>query len=262
VINRVLFLSKYKMEPRNLNIDKFRKLEDKRSREMKFNNTLSEGKKNLFDSLVNMVVNHKMELQKIPACSHLNTANVWAEKRGLRAGQEDFDQDGHPETVVYNKSGQPFIINGYKLKSSDYPARNAYWGAHPTSEDRAGEPMREWINEQAYNQVIDQDKPWKRTVNTTQLHQPYSFRPINDRIPVFLNLSPITANNTVDSITSSIDNDTRTWNETICYRFNDWFKWFDNLIIHKLNTFLECAANFLKSSLDFVEYSPSHILSK
>ena len=155
------------MEPRRVNIDKFGLKEDKRKKEMRFDNQFSDSKKNLYDTLVNMVVNHKMELQKIPACSHLNTATVWAEKRGLRAGEEDFDKDGHPETVVYNKSGQPFIINGYKLKHSDYPARRAYWGTHPSTEDRAGEPMREWITEKAYNEEIDAERPWKRTINTT-----------------------------------------------------------------------------------------------
>ena len=50
----------------------------------KFDNKFGEHKKNLFDTLVNMVVNHKMELQKIPATSHIDTAMEWAKKRGLR----------------------------------------------------------------------------------------------------------------------------------------------------------------------------------
>ena len=153
------------MEPRNLDISKFGLKDDQRRRDAKFDNTFGEHKKNLFDTLVNMVVNHKMELQKIPATSHIDTATVWAEKRGLRAGQQDFDRDGHPETVVYNKAGQPFIVNGYKLKASDYPVRHAYWGSHQTSEERAGEPMREWVMNEAYEEVIDAEKPWKRTVN-------------------------------------------------------------------------------------------------
>ena len=155
------------MEPRNINIGKFGIKEDKRRQETRYSNAFTEKKKNLYDTLVNMVVNNKMELQKIPACSHIDTAGEWAEKRGLRAGQEDFDKDGHPETVVYNKAGQPFIINGYKLKASDYPIRNAYWGSHKTTEDRAGEPMKGWIKEQAYQEDIDEKYPWKRTITTT-----------------------------------------------------------------------------------------------
>ena len=153
------------MEPRKLDIGKFGLKDDERRREMKFDNKFGEHKKNLFDTLVNMVVNHKMELQKIPATCHIDTAMEWAKKRGLRAGQQDFDKDGHPETVIYNKAGQPFIINGYKFKASDYPVRHAYWGTHQTSEERAGEPMREWIMNETYEEVIDEEKPWKRTVN-------------------------------------------------------------------------------------------------
>lgn len=155
------------MEPRTLNIGKFGLKEDRRNQETRYQNAFSEKKKNLYDTLVNMVVNHKMELQKIPAASHIDTATEWAEKRGLRAGQEDFDKDGHPETVIYNRAGQPFIINGYKLKASDYPVRNAYWGSHKTSEERAGEPMREWVRQQAYNEEIDPEHPWKRTITMT-----------------------------------------------------------------------------------------------
>ena len=46
-----------------------------------------EDTKNLYDSMINMIVNHKMELQKIPQCSSLASAQQWANKRGLRAGQ-------------------------------------------------------------------------------------------------------------------------------------------------------------------------------
>ena len=155
------------MEPRNIGIGNFALKEDRRNQETRYQNSFSEKKKNLFDSFVNMIVNHKMELQKIPAASHIDTATEWAEKRGLRAGQEDFDKDGHPETVVYNRAGQPFIINGYKLKASDYPIRNSYWGSHKTSEERAGEPMKEWVRNEAYVEEIDQEHPWKRTITTT-----------------------------------------------------------------------------------------------
>ena len=61
--------------------------------------------KNLYDSMINMIVNHKMELQKIPQYSSLPTAEQWANKRGLRAGVQDFDGDGIQEVVVYNKAG-------------------------------------------------------------------------------------------------------------------------------------------------------------
>ncbi len=124
--------------------------------------------KNLYDSMINMIVNHKMELQKIPQCSSLATAEEWARKRGLRAGQQDFDGDGINEIVVYNKAGQPMIINGYKPKASDFAIRNAYWTENPTPESRleAG-PMRQWVTNKAYKVEPHEDNPWKRTITTT-----------------------------------------------------------------------------------------------
>ena len=124
--------------------------------------------KNLYDSMINMIVNHKMELQKIPQCSSLASAQQWANKRGLRAGQQDFDGDGINEIVVYNKAGQPMIINGYRPKASDFAIRNAYWTENPTPESRldAG-PMRQWVTDKAYKVEPHEDNPWKRTVTTT-----------------------------------------------------------------------------------------------
>ncbi len=125
--------------------------------------------KNLYDSMINMIVNHKMELQKIPQCSSLAGAQAWASKRGLRAGPQDFDGDGIQEIVVYNKAGQPMIINGYKPKPSDFAIRKAYWEENPTYENRidAG-PMREWVSDKAYDVKEHQDNPWKRTITTTE----------------------------------------------------------------------------------------------
>jgi len=108
-----------------------------------------------------------MELKKIPAASAPKSAQEWAAKRGLRAGIEDLNQDGLPETVVYNKAGQPIIINGYKLTPSDYAVRNLYYSKHPTSEARAGKPMKAWVKHKAFNTTVNPEQPWKQTVAIT-----------------------------------------------------------------------------------------------
>ena len=124
------------------------------------NQESSAKREDMYDSLMNLILKHKMEMTKVPAASSLNTAQAWAQKRGLRAGERDLDGDGHPETVVFDKSGKPFIINGYKLKASDYPIRREYWSRHPTAEDRAAEPMREWIRDQAYDVRVNPENKW------------------------------------------------------------------------------------------------------
>ena len=63
--------------------------------------------------------------------------------------------------MVYNKAGRPFIINGYKLKASDYGIRNKFYSQFPRSEDRIGESMRKWTQEQAYDVDEDPDRPWR-----------------------------------------------------------------------------------------------------
>ena len=122
----------------------------------------------MYNAMLNLILKHKVELQKIPATSALESATNWARKRGLRAGQQDLDGDGKPETVVYNKAGKPWIINGYRLKASDYPTRHAFYTAFPTAEDRAGENMKQWIQDQAYDIRVDPDNPWRKTVRNTQ----------------------------------------------------------------------------------------------
>ena len=130
-------------------------------------NGFTENKEDMYNAMLNLILKHKVELQKIPAASSLASATNWAAKRGLRAGEADLDKDGKPETIVYDKSGKPYIINGYRLKASDYPIRKAFYTAFPTPEDRAGESMSSWIKQQAYSVQVDPDNPWRQSVTTT-----------------------------------------------------------------------------------------------
>ena len=111
-----------------------------------------------------MVVNHKMELQKIPQCSAITTAKEWAAKRKLRADEQDLDGDTVKEVVVYNRAGQPMIINGYRPRKSDFATRQAYWSENPTSERRAeAGPYKEWLQEKAYKvKYPDEHNMWKQ----------------------------------------------------------------------------------------------------
>ena len=130
-------------------------------------NGFTENREDMYNAMLNLILKHKVELQKIPAASSLASATNWAAKRGLRAGEADLDKDGKPETIVYDKSGKPYIINGYRLKASDYPIRKAFYTAFPTPEDRAGESMSSWIKQQAYSVQVDPDNPWRQTVTNT-----------------------------------------------------------------------------------------------
>ena len=138
--------------------------------ERKVGQTYGPEMQSVYDSMIDIITNHKMELQKIPQCSAQATASLWAAKRGLRAREEDLNGDGIPEVVVYNKAGQPMIINGYKPRLNDYAIRNRYWSEHPSQESRvrAG-PMKQWARNRAYEvNITNPEKPWNRSVQRTK----------------------------------------------------------------------------------------------
>ena len=60
-------------------------------------NGFTENKEDMYNAMLNLILKHKVELQKIPAASSLASATNWAAKRGLRAGEADLDKDGKPE---------------------------------------------------------------------------------------------------------------------------------------------------------------------
>ena len=122
---------------------------------------ISDNRKELLDDLLDIILKHKKEIRKVPQASHITTATEYAKKRGLSATQVDLDNDGTPETVVWDRSGRfPYIVNGYKLAPSDYHVRNAYWGTHPNSEDRVEEPMDDWIDNKVYKTTGRKDNRW------------------------------------------------------------------------------------------------------
>ena len=132
---------------------------------------INEYNQDLYNSLVNIVLNHKAELQKIPALASPNAANQWAQARGLRSADVDLNKDGVKETIIYNKAGQPYIINGYKTRPSDYKVRRDYYEANPTVEDRIGNPMKSWAQNHYYDVKVDPERPWLRSVHKTDAYR-------------------------------------------------------------------------------------------
>ena len=86
----------------------------------------------LYNSLINVILNHKKEIKKVPA-NTLKQAQRYANRlgEGYRAELRDMNPgDGlnEQEVVVFNRAGQPVAINGYKLTPSRYPYRRDYVG--------------------------------------------------------------------------------------------------------------------------------------
>ena len=131
-------------------------------------NTLGEKREDILDSMLNLILNHKKELQKIPACTTFEGARAWCAKRpgsGFRAGLDDIGGDPESEVVVYDKSGKPVIINGYRLKPSDYGIRKLYREAvDKDPEAMIGTSMRDWVTNQAWTTHESDENKWNLTV--------------------------------------------------------------------------------------------------
>ena len=137
-------------------------------------NDLSKARADTLQAMVNLILEHKKEITKVPSATTFAGARAWAEKRkhlGYRAEEVDIAGDEEKEAVVYDKAGRPFMINGYKLKPSDYGIRKAYWTANPTPEKRAGNPMREWAVNYVWDVQEDEDNVWNRSVKKTDKYE-------------------------------------------------------------------------------------------
>ena len=135
---------------------------------------LSAKREDVLDSLLNLILNHKKEIQKVPGTSTLRSAQEWCAKRpgaGFRADEKQLGGDDEKEIVIYDKSGKPYIINGYKLKPSDYGMRKYYQAAvDKDPEGMIGTSMRDWTTKQIWSTVEDDENKWNRTItkNTAQ----------------------------------------------------------------------------------------------
>ena len=135
-------------------------------------NRTSESAEDAMNSMLNIILTHKKEIQKLPHFSSIESSNDWINRHpnsGLRADVKDLDGDGTQEVVLYNRAGKPVIVNGYKLRASDYPQRRAYWGTHPKPSDRIGEDYNEWVTNKVYDVQEDPNNMWRRRVRRTEL---------------------------------------------------------------------------------------------
>ena len=110
----------------------------------------------LYDSLINVILNHKKEIKKVPAAMTLEGATRYAKSlgNGYRATSIDlnpYDGLDEDEIVVFNKAGLPVVINGYKLANSDFAYRNAYLTQYPKGMDpktKTKKSYQDWLDEQ------------------------------------------------------------------------------------------------------------------
>ena len=88
----------------------------------------------VFNNLIDVILNAKKDIVRINGLDDYETAKQYAEKRNLRISEKetDINHDGVNDVILYNKAGNPVIVNGYKLVPSQQPVRKLYQAARRT----------------------------------------------------------------------------------------------------------------------------------
>ena len=98
------------------------KLENLRGAHPQYNN------KQIYDDLINILLNAKKDITRIEGLDDYENATKYAQKHGYRITKReaDINHDGVNDVVLYDKKGNPIIVNGYKLSPSKQPLRKLY----------------------------------------------------------------------------------------------------------------------------------------
>ena len=96
----------------------------------------------VYDQLINILLNAKKDIDRVPSCLTLDGAERYANAHDLYfyGGEKkavDYNDDGVDEIVLVNRQGQPVVVNGYKLSHSDLPFRREYYNTYDTPDKRA-----------------------------------------------------------------------------------------------------------------------------
>ena len=94
----------------------------------------------LYDDLINIILNAKKDIKYHPTCVTKDGAKKYAKSHGFRVSDTpvDVNNDGIEDIVVYNKAGNPVMINGYTFAASDFPYKNKYYQETPSNRAKIG----------------------------------------------------------------------------------------------------------------------------
>jgi hypothetical protein len=87
------------------------------------------------------------------------------------AKEADLNNDNVKDVVVWNtRTQQPYAINGYRLKSNDWAARDMYNDTHRTADKRTEESYSDWLSGDRFwnTRVIDPKNPFRRDITVNE----------------------------------------------------------------------------------------------
>ena len=138
----------------------------------------------IYNKLIDIILNAKKDIERVNSCMTLEGATKYANNHDLymptdvngNSQKTDINNDGVDEIVLFNRKGQPVIINGYKIGQSDFPFRNEYLREYDTPEKREEIGGFKGFIQKKYGADAEFDEDGKRNVQYSTKNPPADWK--------------------------------------------------------------------------------------
>ena len=90
-----------------------------------------------YSQLADIVLGANQDVKFHRSLTDRAIAGKYAKDHRLKLGDDkDYNEDGINDVILFNKWGDPVVINGHALANTDYPYRKAFYEANPKKSDR------------------------------------------------------------------------------------------------------------------------------
>ena len=90
-----------------------------------------------YEHLANLVLGANQDVKFHRSLTDRASADKYAKAHRLTLGADkDYNNDGINDVILFNKWGDPVVINGHALANTDYPYRKEFYKANPKKSDR------------------------------------------------------------------------------------------------------------------------------
>lgn len=90
-----------------------------------------------YSKLTDVILDDKRDVRFSPAAGSPYTAEDYARKHRLQYRDDDINEDGQKDIILYDRNGNPVYVNGFKLTPSEFKLRDRFYIDYPAKADRA-----------------------------------------------------------------------------------------------------------------------------
>ena len=139
-----------------------------------------------YSQLADIVIGANQDVKFHRSLTDRAIAGKYAKDHRLKLGDDkDYNEDGINDVILFNKWGDPVVINGHALANTDYPYRKAFYEANPKKSDRmrAG-GYNQWLKQSFIPSNKEVIEGWgKKGIKVRSVREGHSIRvDINDYI--------------------------------------------------------------------------------